>query len=74
LARAVAEVCVLLREKTGIGCAALSGGVWQNRLLLDLTCGELRSRGFDVLTHRALSPNDEGVSVGQAVVAAYAVQ
>jgi hydrogenase maturation protein HypF len=74
LARAVAEVCVLLREKTGIGCTALSGGVWQNRLLLDLTCGELRNRGFDVLTHRALSPNDEGVSVGQAVVAAYATK
>jgi hydrogenase maturation protein HypF len=70
LARAIADVCVLLREKTGIGCAALSGGVWQNRLLLDLTCGELRSRGFAVLTHRALSPNDEGVSAGQALVAA----
>jgi hydrogenase maturation protein HypF len=71
LACAVADVCVLLREKTGIQCAALSGGVWQNRLLLDLTCGELRNRGFAVLTHRALSPNDEGVSVGQAVVAAF---
>jgi hydrogenase maturation protein HypF len=69
LARAVTEVCVLLGEKTGLRCAALSGGVWQNRLLLDLTCRELRDRGFDVLTHRALSPNDEGVSVGQAVVA-----
>ena len=74
LAYAVADVCVLLREKTGIRCAALSGGVWQNRLLLDLTCKELQNRGFAVLTHRALSPNDEGVSVGQAVVAAYTVR
>ncbi|MDR1622514.1 MAG: carbamoyltransferase HypF [Synergistaceae bacterium] len=72
LARGVADVCVLLREKTGLGCAALSGGVWQNRFLLDLTCRELRSRGLAVLTHRALSPNDEGVSAGQALVAAYA--
>ncbi|MDR2179209.1 MAG: carbamoyltransferase HypF [Synergistaceae bacterium] len=73
LARAVADVCVLLREKTRIGCAALSGGVWQNRLLLDLTCRELRNRGLAVLVHRTLSPNDEGVSAGQAVVAAYTV-
>jgi hydrogenase maturation protein HypF len=70
LARAVAEVCVLLREKTKIGRVALSGGVWQNALLLGLTAGELASRGFAVLTHRSVSPNDEGVSVGQAVVAA----
>jgi hydrogenase maturation protein HypF len=70
LARAVAEVCVLLRERTGIGRVALSGGVWQNALLLDLTDGELSSRGFAVLTHRSVSPNDEGVSVGQAAVAA----
>jgi hydrogenase maturation protein HypF len=68
LARAVAEVCVLLREKTGIGRAALSGGVWQNATLLNLAVEELSSRGFEVLTHRNISPNDEGVSVGQAVV------
>jgi hydrogenase maturation protein HypF len=70
LARAVAEVCALLRDKTGIGRVALSGGVWQNAVLLDLAGRELSSRGFAVLTHRNLSPNDEGVSAGQAVVAA----
>ncbi|MDR2176132.1 MAG: carbamoyltransferase HypF [Synergistaceae bacterium] len=70
LARAVAEVCSLLRDRTGIGRAALSGGVWQNAVLLDLTVRELSSRGFAVLTHRRLSPNDEGVSVGQAAAAA----
>jgi len=71
LAVAVAETCVIIREKTDISHAALSGGVWQNALLLELACGELRKRGFTVLTHRSISPNDEGVSVGQAVVATH---
>jgi hydrogenase maturation protein HypF len=70
LARAVAEVCVLLRDRTNIGRVALSGGVWQNALLLDMTREELFSRGFTVLTHGNISPNDEGVSAGQAAIAA----
>ncbi|MCL2010019.1 MAG: hypothetical protein FWG71_05665, partial [Synergistaceae bacterium] len=71
LAAAVADTCAVLRDKTGINHAALSGGVWQNAILLELTHGELRKRGFAVLTHRAIPPNDEGVSAGQAVVAAH---
>jgi hydrogenase maturation protein HypF len=67
----VADTCVILREKTGIKHAALSGGVWQNAILLELTCDNLCRRGFTVLTHRAISPNDEGVSAGQAVIAAH---
>jgi hydrogenase maturation protein HypF len=73
LALAICDVCDVLRQKTGLEHAALSGGVWQNRLLFDRTCRELGRRGFGVLTHRSVSPNDEGVSVGQAVVAAYAL-
>jgi hydrogenase maturation protein HypF len=72
LSLAICDVCDNLRRKTGLGQVALSGGVWQNRLLSDLTCGELEKRGFTALTHRDISPNDEGVSVGQAIVAAYA--
>jgi len=71
LAIAVTDTCVLLREKTGINHAALSGGVWQNALLLELTYKTLSERGFTVLTHCSISPNDEGVSVGQAIVAAH---
>jgi hydrogenase maturation protein HypF len=70
LARAIRNACELLRLKTGLRHVALSGGVWQNRLLFVLTCRELENRGFTVLTHRDIPPNDEGVSVGQAVVAA----
>ncbi|MDR1875307.1 MAG: carbamoyltransferase HypF [Synergistaceae bacterium] len=71
LSLAICDACDLLRRKTGLKHAALSGGVWQNRLLLDLSCRELENRGFTVLTHKSVSPNDEGVSVGQAVVAAH---
>jgi len=48
---------------------ALSGGVFQNRLLLRLTTAALQKEGFDVLTHRLVPPNDGGVSLGQAVIA-----
>ncbi|GHV45681.1 carbamoyltransferase HypF [Synergistales bacterium] len=71
LARAIFDVCAMSREKTGLAVVALSGGVWQNSLLLTLTKQKLAQGGFKVLTHINLSPNDECVSVGQAVVAAH---
>lgn len=54
--------------ETGIKKVALSGGCWQNSLLLSKALPMLRSRGMDVLTHKLLSPNDECISVGQAYV------
>jgi hydrogenase maturation protein HypF len=48
---------------------ALSGGVFQNRLLFRLTMAALQKEGFDVLTHRLVPPNDGGISLGQAVIA-----
>ncbi len=71
LARSVADICLLIKGQTAVGHVALSGGVWQNALLRRLTSQELAKRGFVVLCHRDISPNDEGVSVGQAAVAAY---
>ncbi|MFF5244720.1 carbamoyltransferase HypF [Streptosporangium sp. NPDC000095] len=70
LAAAAARVCARLREDTGIGTVALSGGVFQNRLLLDGLVTALRLRGLRVLTHRTVPPNDGGISFGQAAVAA----
>ncbi|WP_329429103.1 carbamoyltransferase HypF [Streptosporangium sp. NBC_01495] len=70
LAVATARVCARLREDTGLGTVALSGGVFQNRLLLDGLTIALRLRGLRVLTHRAVPPNDGGISFGQAAVAA----
>jgi hydrogenase maturation protein HypF len=47
----------------------LSGGVFQNRLLLRKAVGLLEGSGFQVLTHRQVPCNDGDVSLGQAVIA-----
>ncbi|GLW99991.1 carbamoyltransferase HypF [Microtetraspora sp. NBRC 16547] len=54
----------------GVGTVALSGGVFQNGLLLGRLVRALEGRGFRVLTHRRVPPNDGGISFGQAAVAA----
>jgi len=69
LTRMVSEAARRVREQTGIGIVALSGGVFQNRLLLHLIRESLRAEGFEVLTHRQVPANDGGLSLGQAVVA-----
>jgi hydrogenase maturation protein HypF len=58
-----------LREATGLATVALSGGVFQNVLLLEHTVGGLEAAGFTVLTHHRVPPNDGGISLGQAAVA-----
>ncbi|KLU58633.1 carbamoyltransferase HypF [Peptococcaceae bacterium CEB3] len=54
---------------TGLRRVVLSGGVWQNPLLLDLAGELLSANGFTVYTHRAVPANDGGLSLGQAVAA-----
>ncbi|MBO0776667.1 MAG: carbamoyltransferase HypF, partial [Actinobacteria bacterium] len=66
----IEECCGLLRERCGLAVVALSGGVFQNRLLLDATVSRLEARGFRVLTHSRVPCNDGGISLGQAVIAA----
>ena len=68
----VLEVCRRLRELTGIETVALSGGCFQNRLLLGMLVPLLEDAGFRVLLHRRVPPNDGGVSLGQAVIGALA--
>ncbi|HEY6279658.1 MAG TPA: carbamoyltransferase HypF [Streptosporangiaceae bacterium] len=70
VADAITAVCRLLRERSGLTTVALSGGVFQNRLLLGRAVGLLTGAGFSVLTHSRVPPNDGGISLGQAVVAA----
>jgi hydrogenase maturation protein HypF len=68
----VAEMCKLIAGESKIERVALSGGVFQNRLLLKLTSAALKKEGFEVLTHRLVPANDGGISLGQAVVANFA--
>ena len=69
LAEAAVEIARLARARYSLNLVALSGGCWQNRLLLRLTMERLRAGGFDVLIHQRVPPNDGGLSLGQAVVA-----
>ena len=62
--------CVLMRERYDLGTVALSGGVFQNLLLLNATVARLEARGFRVLLHSRVPCNDGGISLGQALVAA----
>lgn len=69
LARMATQMCELLVRETGITKVALSGGVFQNRLLLRMTTALLAKAGFTVLTHSEVPCNDGGISLGQAVIA-----
>jgi hydrogenase maturation protein HypF len=69
LAAATVAACDTLREQTGLGTVALSGGVFQNMLLLERTVADLEARRFRVLTHSRVPPNDAGISLGQAAIA-----
>jgi hydrogenase maturation protein HypF len=70
VAAAVTAVCRAARERTGLSSVALSGGVFQNRLLAHRCADELERAGFEVLLHRRVPPNDGGISLGQLAVAA----
>jgi hydrogenase maturation protein HypF len=69
MAQIVAEMCKTIAKESGIKRAALSGGVFQNRLLLKLATSALHKEGLAVLTHRLVPCNDGGISLGQAVIA-----
>ena len=69
MAEMVVQMCRRLAKVSGINRVALSGGVFQNRLLLRLTVAALEKAGFEVLTHSKVPTNDGGVSLGQAVIA-----
>ncbi|HEY83234.1 MAG TPA: carbamoyltransferase HypF [Dehalococcoidia bacterium] len=71
MARIIVETSKLISKKTGLKTVALSGGVFQNRLLFNLAVDGLEREGFQVLSHRSVPPNDGGISLGQAIVANY---
>ena len=69
LALVVLEMCCRIRGQKGVNEVCLSGGVFQNRLLLSMVLDSLTESGFAVSVPRLLPPNDGGLSLGQAVVA-----
>jgi len=69
LAAMITAGCDKCAEKTGLKTVALSGGVFQNILLLKLCDESLEKKGYRVLKHSLIPANDGGISLGQAVVA-----
>ena len=69
MAEIVVAGCEKLREDTGITAAALSGGTFQNMLLLGQVIELLEGKGFRVYRHRRVPANDGGIALGQAVLA-----
>jgi hydrogenase maturation protein HypF len=70
MVRLLTAACELVRDQTGLDLVALSGGVFQNALLLQHLSDCLEKRGFQVLTHRLTPPNDGCIALGQVAVAA----
>jgi hydrogenase maturation protein HypF len=70
LARATVEALVLVAARQQLDLAVLAGGVFQNRLLLELTVAGLDQAGLRVLVPEKLPPNDGQIAFGQVAVAA----
>lgn len=65
------RLAVLIRERTGLNLVCLSGGCFQNTILLERLSARLQAEGFRVFTHAEVPCNDGGLSLGQAWVAAH---
>jgi hydrogenase maturation protein HypF len=69
VARLIGEIARLVRTERRYNRVVLSGGVFQNMLLLEATRRILKAQGFEVFTHKRVPPNDGGISLGQAAIA-----
>jgi len=67
---ALANWIVSVAEHSDERQVVLSGGVFQNGYLVERTAALLEARGFEVYTHQRVPPNDGGIALGQAVIAA----
>jgi hydrogenase maturation protein HypF len=74
IAEMVQQTCRKLRKQTKINTVALSGGVWQNMVLLQKALTALQRDDFTVLIHSKVPTNDGGLALGQAAIAAYGVK
>ena len=74
LAGLIVRACTQISVTTKITTAALTGGCYQNRLLLSLTEEGLKANGIEVLIHHLVPPNDGGIALGQAAAAMIRLQ
>jgi hydrogenase maturation protein HypF len=70
IGRAAAALGARLAARHGLDTVVLTGGVFQNERLTEIVESALARGGLDVLTHHSIPPNDGGISIGQAAVAA----
>jgi hydrogenase maturation protein HypF len=73
VAAMVLALSLRMRDKEGLDTVALSGGVWQNTRLLAMVKAACEARGFRVLCHHLVPPNDGGLALGQAAIASQSV-
>lgn len=71
LADMTVAACINVRKDENVNTVALSGGVMQNLLLLNLLEEKLKKEGFNVLIHSLSPPNDGGLGLGQALYGLY---
>lgn len=71
VAEMTAEMCCKIGEAESCRTVALSGGVFQNRLLVELTMQKLEACGFKVYINRMSAPNDGGIALGQAYIGGF---
>lgn len=69
VAHMIRDACSALGKRTRVRTVGLTGGVFQNALLLRLAVQQLKIAGFRVLVHQSIPPNDGGLAFGQAIIA-----
>ncbi|HUP02901.1 MAG TPA: carbamoyltransferase HypF [Bryobacteraceae bacterium] len=74
IASSAIEVCRRIRQETGLQRVCLTGGTFQNMRLLGTLAPGLRGAGFEVFLHAQVPPNDGGIALGQAAIAAEAMK
>lgn len=65
----ILKTCLRMREETGASQVALTGGVFQNKILMEESLSRLRQHEFEPFYNISVSPNDGGIALGQAYIA-----
>ena len=69
VAQMILDTCIKIRKETGADQVALTGGVFQNKILMEESLQLLRDNGFRPYYNISVSPNDGGIALGQAYIA-----